>query len=199
MKCKNVSTFPNIFLHFVIYLESGCPTIQAPNNSYIALTNDDATAWIFCKPGYIIAGSTISLCDGKNWDRALGTCRQVSSIPMTWCDFETSDICGWTTDDSNDIHFKRRAGYTDSTRLRIGPSYDHTVKKPLEGHYMITESSSQLLVESARIISPIYSANLSAQTCIRLYYYMYGYLMGMLRVYIKPISIEMNMILQNPK
>lgn len=173
--------------------------MTAPNNSYIAMFNGDASAWLFCKPGYILAGSGQTHCDGSSWDHALGTCRQVSVGPSTWCDFETNDLCGWTVDPTNDFEWKRRNGFVDSSRLRIGPRHDNTIQRPLEGHYMVTESSSQLLNKAARLVSPLYPANLSVHTCVRLYYYMYGYMLGRLRVYMKPESVPIAAVLINPK
>lgn len=184
---------------FFVGLESGCPALTSPDKGYLILQNNDASALLFCQPGYIIAGSSITLCDGRNWDRSIGSCRQIGIGPATECDFESSDLCGWTADPTHDIEWKRRNGYTLLKRLRTGPMHDHTIQRPLEGHYMIAESADQLLTEAARLISPLYPASLSSNSCFRFYYFMYGLLVGKLRIYIKPQSVPMEIVLLDPK
>lgn len=97
-------------------------------NGLIALLNNDASALLFCNPGYVVAGSALTFCDGKQWDRAIGSCRETAIGAETWCDFETSGICGWTADPHNDFEWKRRSGYVTNRQLRTGPKHDHTVR-----------------------------------------------------------------------
>lgn len=81
---------------------------------------------LFCQDGFIAAGSTISFCDGKDWDRQLGECRfDVGHSKV--CDFETVSLCGWTQDASSDIHWVRKNGWTSYEKLEYGPKHDHTV------------------------------------------------------------------------
>lgn len=118
---------------------------------------------------------------------------------MTWCDFETESLCDWTSDFTHDFEWKRRNGFSTTKQIRSGPKFDHTVMKPLEGHYMVAESSATNTGDRARLISPPYAANLSVDSCFRLYYHMYGLLMGSLNVYLKPISITMENVLQDER
>lgn len=109
--------------------EAGCAAIPSVDQGQVALLNNDASALLFCNPGYIVAGSNLAFCDGRNWDRAIGRCREVGVNAETWCDFESSTICGWVSDPNNDFEWKRRAGYATTSHLRTGPKHDHTVRR----------------------------------------------------------------------
>lgn len=51
--------------------------------------------------------------------------------------------------------------------------------------------------ERARLISPAYSANLSVNACYKIHYHMYGLSPGKLRVYTKPLKIDLDDVLGN--
>jgi MAM domain, meprin/A5/mu/Somatomedin B domain len=157
-----------------------------------------AAVTFFCNTGYVAAGNRNAYCNGTDWDRALGICRETPVGPQLTCDFETDDICGWTHDYSHDFEWRRRNGHT-SSRVRTGPMHDHTSMKPLEGFYMLSESLAQKKNDKARLISPTFAAENSVDTCFRLFYHMYRILVGRLAVYVKPVSKPMSEILDKPK
>lgn len=67
--------------------------------------------------------------------------------------------------------------------------------RPLEGYYLVAEATNQVSSNSARIISPIYDQTHSKNACFRLWYHMYGISIGRLRVYIRPVSMDMDAVL----
>lgn len=75
-----------------------------------------------------MAGSNVAFCDGIQWDRSIGSCREIGGTSDVWCDFETNSLCGWANDPNNDFEWKRRSGYSASTHIRTGPRHDHTVR-----------------------------------------------------------------------
>lgn len=188
-----------LFYFWATFLEGGCSEVIAAENSFIQMEKNDAVVMLFCDPGYVVAGSNMAFCDGRNWDRNIGKCRETRVGPETWCDFEVHDYCGWTSDPDQDFEWKRRNGYVLSQKVNVGPMHDHTQMKPLAGHYMIAISKEQIPNNAARLISPLYPAEKSLHACFRFYRYMHGYSVGQLRVYIKPRSILMSTMLYEPK
>ncbi len=154
---------------------------------------------LFCRPGYTVAGSHETFCNGTAWDRSLGSCRETQASPAMSCDFEVSTICDWEADSSHDFDWVRKNGYTSVKQLQTGPSHDNTVGVPLEGHFMLATFASQLPHAVARLISPLYPAAASKDACFRFYYHMYGALTGVLRIYIKPESVTIQDMLDSAK
>lgn len=180
--------------------ESGCQTIQNPENGYIIRQTGGASIYLYCLPTYQLAGAQMSYCDGLNWDRALGSCRQTNIGPQTSCDFEVDDLCGWSADPTHSFEWKRQNGGDNPKKaVRTGPSHDHTTMKALSGHYVVAQSADQILDTAARLISPIYPQEKSVDACFRFYYHMYGLLVGRLRVYMKPVSVAMDVAISEPK
>lgn len=70
---------------------------------------------------------------------------------------------------------------------------------PLEGHYMVADVTDILSNDATRLLSPIYSIDLSKDACFRFYYHMFGLSVGRLRIYIKPVSMDMELIIDEPK
>lgn len=106
-------------------------------------------------------------------------------------------ICGWQHDADHDFDFERRSGYNNRTiSILTGPSADHTIGTPFQGHYMVINTNADVYTKSARLISPLYRLN-AQKLCFRFYYHMYGVGVGTLRVYAKPESIELQEILMN--
>lgn len=64
---------------------------------------------------------------------------------------------------------------------------------------MVAEVTDILSDNAARLLSPIYSVDLSKDACFRVYYHMFGLSVGRLRIYIKPVTVEMELILDEPK
>lgn len=62
------------------------------DNGKISYMNGKATAMLFCEPNFEIVGSNLAHCNGTNWDRAIGTCKETDNLPPTTCDFESKDI-----------------------------------------------------------------------------------------------------------
>lgn len=143
--------------------------------------------------GYELIGNQITFCNGIQWDRSIGTCTLANTTRSSLCDFESITICGWTDDYTSDYTWVRRNGAIGP--IRTGPSHDHTIGIPLEGHYMLLESSYEHFNDSARLISPIYQANRNDMGCLKFFYHMYGQSVGSLSVYVKPVSIDLETVL----
>lgn len=78
--------------------------------------------------------------------------------------------------------------------MATGPHADHTTGVPFQGHYMVINTNADVYTKRARLISPLYK--ISAQTlCFKFYYFMYGINLGILRVYVKPESTDMQDVL----
>ena len=100
-------------------------------------------------------------------------------------------------DTSNDFDFERRSGYNNKTiSILTGPSVDHTIGIPFQGHYMVINTNTEIFVKKARLISPLYRIN-STKICFQLHYHMYGISVGALRVYVKPESMDLQDILSD--
>jgi MAM domain, meprin/A5/mu len=109
--------------------------------------------------------------------------------------FSAETICGWIHDVDHDFDFERRSGYNNKTiSILTGPSADHTVKKPFQGHYMVINTNTEVYVKKARLISPLFRLN-AEKLCFEFYYHMYGISVGALRVFQKPESMELQELL----
>lgn len=149
-----------------------------------------------------MAGSKAAFCDGADWDRTLGKCRETQVGPALWCDFEHEELCGWMSDKSHYFEWKRMNG-ADRTRgalrLRSGPAHDHTTMLSRDGHFMLTQSKGQHANDLAHLMSPLYRAQDSIDACFRFYYFMYGKSLGRLRVFLKPELVSMDEVLGDPR
>lgn len=114
------------------------------------------------------------------------------------CDFETDDICGWVYEPRDGLEWKRVMAANIFSTYLTGPRYDHSTLSANGGHYMLMESLSRVNIP-VTLTSPVYGRNLSLKTacCFQFYYFMYGAGVGNLLVVLKPISIELNDILDN--
>lgn len=70
---------------------------------------------------------------------------------------------------------------------------------PLEGFFMVAEVTDILSSDAARLLSPIYEQKLSKDACFKFFYHMFGFSVGKLRVYIKPITLNLENILEDPR
>ncbi|XP_047450650.1 IgGFc-binding protein-like isoform X2 [Mugil cephalus] len=90
---------------------------------------------------------------------------------ISGCDFDnSSDLCGWTTNQSADIFgFEQWTGSTNTE----GTGPDDDFSKPGFGSYMLLDSEYTIPGKSSQIISPSVS---SISGCLELtfHYYMYG-------------------------
>lgn len=64
---------------------------------------------------------------------------------------------------------------------------------------MVAEATNQRSTQISRLFSPIYNASDSIDACFRFYYHMYGVAVGRLRLYLKPLSIQIDALDENPK
>lgn len=173
--------------------------MSPPESGFTVVDKNGAVTMLFCRPGYSVAGSHETFCDGTSWDRSLGTCREIRAGPAMTCDFETSTVCDWEAEPSHDFEWVRKNGYTSVKQLQTGPPHDNTVGVPLEGHFMLAAFANQAPNSVARLISPLYPAEASKDACFRFYYHMYGALTGVLRIYIKPESLTIADMLDSTK
>lgn len=105
-------------------------------------------------------------------------------------------LCEWQHDSDHDTDFERHSGYNNKTiSIHTGPQADHTTGVPLQGHYMVMYTNSEVSSKRARLLSPLYNFPTAQQLCFRFYYFMHGTGVGTLRAYVKPESIEMQNVL----
>ncbi|XP_055375453.1 uncharacterized protein LOC129608148 [Condylostylus longicornis] len=183
-----------------VCVKRGCSrTLETPVNGFITYERSNSIAHLYCENGYSISFGRISYCNGTTWDRPIGKCRKINNKKnlQRFCDFETEDICGWQQDDYDDFEWKRTTGVNIYKRIRTGPQHDHTTLKSYDGHYMLIESINRLSLSYARLISPIYPRNYSINSCFRFWYHMYGTTVGSLKVYVKPLSIDIDSLQDN--
>lgn len=122
--------------------ESGCRQTPQRSNGLIQLENDDITVKLSCNYGYNLAGQETAYCDGRQWDRELGECREDLGRTKV-CDFETANLCEWTQDlRENDFPWKRRNGWNAIGKLKFGPKHDHTVSFHVQTtiHFVLNHS-----------------------------------------------------------
>lgn len=161
--------------------------------------SDKLSVMLRCRSEYVLKGASVAYCLGKTWDRNLGQCHASSALDNLSCDFESDDLCGWSHDENDDYRWARRSGQPTALRLRTGPRVDHTVGRLHEGSYMVMESFEHEEFDRALLFSPIYSAEKSRDACFRFFYHMYGLMVGELRVYVRPVSVDNDMMVTNPK
>ncbi|XP_055626420.1 MAM and LDL-receptor class A domain-containing protein 1-like [Toxorhynchites rutilus septentrionalis] len=179
-----------------ICAKPGCGVLPAVENGFIFYENTDAAATVYCNSGYQVSGSMYSYCDGYRWDRQLGYCRETGLTVQTSCDFEVVDWCGWTNEASHETGWKRSAGVISKKVLKTGPSSDHTTGVPLNGHFIMIDSSEQFTNDSAYLFSPVYTSNYSMNACFQFYYHMFGDSVGTLAVYVKPLTMTLDGVIR---
>eukprot|EP00058_Branchiostoma_floridae_P021559 XP_002607049.1 hypothetical protein BRAFLDRAFT_118690 [Branchiostoma floridae] len=94
------------------------------------------------------------------------------------CNFESSDICGYTHDRTHDFDWQRHRGSTLSSGT--GPSQDHTTGT---GYYMYMETTLPATGDKARLVSPAIVGG--GTKCLQFWYHMYGSRTGTLAVFNK--------------
>ncbi|XP_013148781.1 PREDICTED: MAM and LDL-receptor class A domain-containing protein 2-like [Papilio polytes] len=177
-----------------VCVRTGCKVPSIENGVEIPSRQN---AWVvfFCLPGHKMIGSSTIYCDGRRWNGTAPSCVDATSSGLPKCDFEDPKICGWMQDDLHDFDWIRLNQKTPSNFLFTGPSYDHTYGKGGSGYYMYIESTSRLVNDSARLISPIYDGALAKDGCFVFFYHMYGETTGGLRVYQKPENYALSSLL----
>ncbi|XP_033751995.1 MAM domain-containing glycosylphosphatidylinositol anchor protein 1-like [Pecten maximus] len=113
----------------------------------------------------------------------LGQTSTVSNnVGILSCDFESSSICGYTQDKSDNFDWTRNHGGTGSANT--GPFSDHTLGTT-SGNYMYIETSRPRTPnQKARLLSPMTSYTTGA-ACVSFWYHMYGRNIGALNLYSK--------------
>ncbi|XP_067137066.1 uncharacterized protein [Centruroides vittatus] len=166
-------------------VRGGCSDLIPPMHGTLIEKYEGAVATYECDPGYSLNGSSTIYCDGIKWNHTIPNCVVTTDDPLTFCDFEKSDLCGWTHDPSGDFYWSRHQFATPSGHVGTGPNHDHTKGAGKAGYYMYIEASSPRKInDTARLFSPVYSPNLSS-SCFTFWYHMYGTTIGSLLVYVK--------------
>ncbi|XP_055857908.1 uncharacterized protein LOC129920577 [Episyrphus balteatus] len=178
--------------------KEGCPKHETPQNGLIMPTRHKAN--LYCTDKYKLVGGKVTYCNGTHWDRPLGKCEETNDKIQLACDFESDDLCGWSHDETHNFDWKRIMAANLFQQLRTGPQHDHTTFTADAGHYMLMESFDQQPHNVARLISPIYSKTLTNNYgCFKFFYFMYGAAVGSLNVYVKPVSVDLEEVLQETR
>lgn len=108
---------------------------------------------------------------------------------MLNCDFEEG-MCGlmsFVIDPRMSLEWRRHSGATETSGT--GPSADHTIGpgRSKRGHYLYMDSPGYMLGESASLLAPpqLYPKGLY---CVRMWYHMYGEDVNSLRVYMRTLE-----------
>ncbi|XP_071956926.1 MAM and LDL-receptor class A domain-containing protein 2-like [Antedon mediterranea] len=106
-------------------------------------------------------------------------------LPTDWttCGFESSDICGFAQDGTDDFDWQHVSKGTDS--IGTGPDFDHTYGTAFGMYVYIETSSPRRPSDKSRLISTQRSR---ATECWQFWFHMYGSNAGTLNVYVKDSS-----------
>ncbi|XP_067654504.1 MAM and LDL-receptor class A domain-containing protein 1-like [Haliotis asinina] len=117
-----------------------------------------------------------------NGSCSAGTTVGPSSKPAAdKCNFEASNLCGFSQDHSDKFDWSRTTGSTSSRGT--GPSSDHTYGTRL-GHYMYIETSSPRRPNDVARLNSFILTGPTSPTCLTFWYHMYGNSIGTLNVYV---------------
>ncbi|XP_071520575.1 LOW QUALITY PROTEIN: MAM and LDL-receptor class A domain-containing protein 1-like [Panulirus ornatus] len=113
-----------------------------------------------------------------------GSCQKLGDYT---CDFETSDLCEWTSSHEQGLEWIWNSGRNPD--LTNGPDIDHTFGST-EGHYVSLKHSSAMNDEKTYLTSPEHHS--AGEMCLQFYYYMQGRdsWSGSLSVYVKAPSVD---------
>ncbi|XP_016962232.1 MAM and LDL-receptor class A domain-containing protein 1-like [Drosophila biarmipes] len=166
--------------------KSGCVQYEQIDNGYVL--NSPMKAKVTCLDGYYVVGHRSAYCDAQKWSTQLGSCRMPNHSSDYSCDFETEDMCGWTTEKKVLGSWKRISVLDDFQSIKTGPQTDHTFRSSGQGHYVLMDDS----FGSFHFLSPVYPRKLSLKNaCFRFHYFMLGRGVGSLVVSIKPVSMTL--------
>ncbi|XP_048507333.1 MAM and LDL-receptor class A domain-containing protein 1-like [Athalia rosae] len=188
-----------------VCVNTRCPPFEKPEHSILVKKYDGAVVMVVCEPGYEHNGPAEIYCNGKCWNETAPVCRSTllfvymhticpvdssdefctTNMVPTSCDFESPDLCRWEQDPLHDFDWIRHNFNTPSWNIGTGPSHDHTLGAGNNGYYMYIEATDKIENSTARLMSPLYSANLTAEGCFSFWYHMYGTTIGTLNVYFK--------------
>ncbi|XP_037928493.1 MAM and LDL-receptor class A domain-containing protein 1-like [Teleopsis dalmanni] len=181
--------------------KKGCNTdFQKPENGNIQIISE-YKAMLFCNQNYVLTGSRLAFCNGTHWDRQIGECKKKKSSSNLYCDFEPEDSCGWAHQLGTIYYWKRVMAANLFKSYHTGPLHDHTTRNAYGGHYMLMEDWGTGQGETMKLISPIYSLELTVDhnCCFQFYYFMYGVGVGTLFVYIMPVTANLGELETNDK
>lgn len=198
--------------------EAGCKPLDRANGKVITI-DAWASASLTCQSGFELAGPELAYCNGTNWDRPLGDCRETQNSTSS-CDFENANICGWSPTTKNikkkintNYNWIRTNGVDRLNQMelkngepivRSGPINDHTTMEP-RGFYLVAQSTNwnEHLVDKAIIMSPMYPGANDTQQCFQFYLYMDKvekiHDMGNFAVFLKPESKGVDEVLTDSK
>ncbi|VDI04549.1 Hypothetical predicted protein [Mytilus galloprovincialis] len=181
-----------------VCIRNGCDEIQSSENLTVTKDQGGAVLEFKCAPPLKLIGKKLITCDGTAWSAPVPLCKYVE--PGNYCDFEDENICGWQHDELANFEWKWNYGTTPSRRT--GPTYDHTLGKGGNGHYMFMESSSPIKRnDKARLLSPYFPAT-TGNLCFEIWYHMWsatGYgQVGRLKIYIEDMA-QTDMLSQTSK
>jgi len=178
-------------------LGAGCASPRDPEDGEISIQRG-LTAVVICKENFVVAGNALAHCNGNSWDRQLGGCRHRNHSLSHACDFESDDLCGWTTQLGLMQPWRRISTVGNYHTYRTGPRHDHTLQHAYGGHFMLMETSLNAYGVH-HFVSPIYSKDLSLKTacCFRFHYFMYGSGVGSLVVTVKPHQMRLDEMWEN--
>ncbi|XP_062568579.1 MAM and LDL-receptor class A domain-containing protein 2-like [Saccostrea cucullata] len=149
----------------------GCPLIQNITNGDVIRSHTGSVIEVTCHNGMTIQGEALLTCDGRNWSSSIPKCLEPSEVDS--CDFESSQFCGWSQDQTDDFDWTHHSGQTSTGRT--GPNTDHTLgPNYTTGHYIYMEASTPRHPgDVARLLSPWYPSDRSNR-CFRFWYHMNG-------------------------
>ncbi|XP_046603681.1 MAM and LDL-receptor class A domain-containing protein 2-like [Neodiprion virginianus] len=168
-----------------ICVKTTCSPIEKPENSLMVQKESGAVLMFFCEPGYQLQGPKEIYCTGTAWNDTAPTCKNTRTNPPTSCNFDDPDLCSWEQDPMHDFDWTRHNFRTGRSKIPTGPSHDHTLGSGYNGYYLYTEASGRTENHTARIVSPLYSSNLTEAGCFSFWYHMYGRTIGTLNVFVK--------------
>ncbi|XP_014218104.1 uncharacterized protein LOC106646576 [Copidosoma floridanum] len=169
-----------------ICVSTRCSAAPVPQHAVVGEKYHGAILMYFCEPGYVLVGNAEIYCDGRQWNGTTPYCRDSNAIAPTSCDFEKEGLCWWEQDPKHDFDWIKHRFDTPSAHIGTGPTHDHTLGAGNDGYYLYIEATGRLANDTARILSPLYNANLTDSGCFSFWYHMYGATIGTLNVYFKP-------------
>ncbi|XP_053385007.1 uncharacterized protein LOC123536221 [Mercenaria mercenaria] len=164
-----------------------CKAILPTSTLKISQEFDGAVLKFSCAAMYKLKGEIKLICDGTDWSAPTPSCTPWN--PPLSCDFEETDLCGWSHHDKDDQDWRWNSGKTSTSRT--GPTHDHTLGDGKDGHYMYFETSSPTRTNHKAILqSPLYPGDYSQQRCFKFWYHILGVGdIGDLEVFFKPESV----------
>ncbi|XP_064635154.1 MAM and LDL-receptor class A domain-containing protein 1-like [Lineus longissimus] len=115
------------------------------------------------------------------------------------CDFEASNLCGYTQEMKDDLDWTWNSGSTGT--FMTGPNMDHTFGRTkygttVQGHYLYLESSPPAKEGDKAVITSPPITGIS-DMCLQFWYHMFGHGIGTINVYTKVAENMPELIFSN--